>query len=126
MQMQGIVLTLNNISSQDLGPNNKTDAFLGIVFEETMLRSSVVHDTLAPRWMPWCTRAFAISVRHPASLLMLGVFDYDEVSPLDNHDPIGRVVVNINNFESNTLYLLHYKLHHDAREDDVRMSCDMT
>jgi hypothetical protein len=87
-----------------------------------MLRTNVIHDCLAPRWMPWCTRAFALSVNHPASLLMLAVFDYDDVSPMDYHDPVGRIVVNITNFESDTVYLLHYKLHHDAREDDVSVN----
>ena len=99
--------------------NNLTDPFVGIVFEETMVRSDIIHDCLSPLWMPWSTRAFAFNIVHPSSLLLLGVFDYDE-GPLQHHDPIGRVVINTANFESNASYLLHYSLHDDTQENRVR------
>ena len=64
--------------------------------------------------MPWTMRAFCFHMRHPSSLLFLGVFDYDE-APIENHDAVGRVVINVANFQPNTTYLLHYNLQHDPR-----------
>ena len=48
---------------------------------------------------------------------MLGVFDYDE-GPMNAHDPIGRVVINMSQFECDTVYLLSYKLHSSPNKDD--------
>lgn len=91
--------------------DNLADPFIGIVFEDMYARTKVLFDTLCPRWMPWSTRAFAINITHPGSMLFLGVFDYDEDLALaDCHDPIGRVVINTINFESGVTYLLHYDL----------------
>jgi Ca2+-dependent lipid-binding protein len=104
---------------QDMGVNEFSDPFVGIVFEDTMVRTDVIHDSNNPRWMPWCTRAFCFNVQHPTSLLMLGVFDYDS-TPIKDHDPVGRVVINMANFQSHTSYLLHYALHDDPQQEDVR------
>lgn len=98
--------------------NIGSDPFVGVLFEDNMLRTEVIWNELNPRWMPWTTRAVAFKVRHPSSILTVGVFDYDE-APLDNHDPIGRVMIELANFEENTSYLLHYKLAHDPREVDM-------
>lgn len=92
-----------------------TDAFVGVVFEDNMLRTPVVWDDLNPRFMPWTTRAFCFHVRHASSILMLGVFDHDD---LDSHDPIGRVVINPSNFQSDVTHVLFYNLTHDPREED--------
>ena len=81
-----------------------------------MVRTDVIHDALDPRWMPWCTRAFCFNINHPSSILLLGVFDYDTAT---DHDPVGRVVVNMANFQSNTSYLLRYALHDDPLQNDV-------
>jgi len=83
-----------------------------------MVRTDVIHDALDPRWMPWCTRAFCFNINHPSSILMLGVFDYDTTT---EHDPVGRVVVNMANFQSNTSYLLHYAIHDDPKQEDVSL-----
>lgn len=91
-----------------------------------MVRSNVIFDTLCPRWLPWSTRAFAINIAHPGSVLFIGVFDYDESLPaedyavIDYHDPIGRVVINTVNFESGMTYHLHYDLKDNSRTDEVR------
>jgi len=101
----------------DVNRNNDTDPFVSICFEDNLVRTDMLWDISNPRWMPWTMRAFCFHVRHPTSLLMLGVFDYDE-TPLDSHDPIGHVVINTANFYSDTEYLLRYNLHHDPRQVD--------
>ena len=113
------VIGCNNLPNKDVGISYKSDPFVGIVFEDAMVRTDVIHDLLSPRWLPWTTRAFAFRVCHPSSILMVGVFDYDE-APIKNHDPIGRVVINTVNFKSNTTYNLHYTLHDDPQQRDDR------
>lgn len=112
------VIACDDLPNLDMGVGDYTDPFVGIVYEDTMVRTDVIHDALDPRWMPWCTRAFCFNIVHPSSILMLGVFDYDAAT---EHDPVGRVVVNMANFQSNTSYLLHYALHDDPNQTDVRM-----
>lgn len=52
-------------------------------------------------------------------LLYMGVFDYDAML-LDQHDPIGRVVIHLDNFNNDTVYTLKYPLYHgDTQEEDV-------
>lgn len=111
------ILACNDLPNLDVGVGDYTDPFVGIVFEDVMVRTDVIHDVLDPRWMPWCTRAYCFNVIHPSSLLQIGVFDYDAAT---QHDPIGRVVINTANFQSNTEYVLHYALHHSADQSDVR------
>lgn len=99
--------------------NGLTDAFVACAFEGSFVRSSVIHDSLNPRWVPWSHRAFMFQIEHPSSILFLGVFDYDE-GPLEHHDPIGRVVIHLDNFENDTVYTLKYPLYHgDTQEADV-------
>jgi hypothetical protein len=112
------IVGCDNLPNLDLGMANVTDPFVGIVYEDNFVRTDVIWDQLNPRWMPWTTRAFAFQVRHPSSILMLAVFDYDE-APLDSHDPVGNVIINPANFECDTTYLLHYQLHHCPLQEDV-------
>ena len=113
------VIGCDNLPNTDIGISDKSDPFVCIVFEDAMVRTDVIYDLLSPRWLPWTTRAFAFRVCHPTSILMFGVFDYDE-APIINHDPIGRVVINTVNFKSNTTYDLHYTLHDDPQQRDDR------
>ena len=118
------VLGAQNLPNMDLNVcgDNCTDPFAAMIFEDSLVRTDMLWDELNPRWMPWTMRAFCFHIRHPQSLLYLGIFDYDEV-PLDFHDAVGRVVINIANFTANTTYLLHYDLQHDPRyqpEDEGR------
>lgn len=112
------ILSCDNLPNLDL--QNKTDAFVGVVFEDNFLRTCVVWDCVAPRWMPWTSRAYSFRVRHPSSLLMLGVFDYDRtpLGQLNPHDPIGRIVIHPDRFGSDTTYVLTYRLSHDPRRED--------
>jgi C2 domain len=95
-----------------------TDAFVAMAFEDNFLRTDIIWDHFSPRWMPWTTRAFQFSVRHPASLLCLSVFDFDE-TPLNMHDPIGRVVLRPSNFRGDMTYTLHYPLRDDPSEQSL-------
>lgn len=104
-----------NLDSGQLG--DMTDCFICSVFEDNIVRTDVIYDELSPRFMPWTQRAFVFPIKHPSSLLFVGAFDYDA---LGNHDPVGRVVVDMNNFHGNTVYLLDYKLHHALDKDDDR------
>ncbi len=52
-----------------------------------------------------------------ASPIFLGVFDKDLYG---DHDPVGRVVINLSNFHDRTVYLLNYKLHSDRNKLDNR------
>jgi len=96
---------------------DKTDAFVAVLFEDTLVRTDVIFDRLNPRWMPWSMRAFAFPIKHPTSPLILGAFDYDD-GPMNAHDPIGRVVINMSQFECDTVYVLTYKLHSSPTKDD--------
>lgn len=96
-----------------------TDPFAGIVFEDTFVRSSVIFDNLNPRWPPWSQRAVKFNISHPSSVIYVGIFDYDEMY-LDDHDPIGRVVLHLDTFEPDTVYTLKYALFNgDAPQDTV-------
>jgi hypothetical protein len=99
--------------------SGRTDAFCAIAFEDTFVRTSIIYDSLHPRWMPWSYRAFRFQIRHPASFFILGVFDYDE-GPLNNSDAIGRVIIHLNNFDPDTVYTLTYPLFNgDTQEEEV-------
>lgn len=113
------IISCGSLVNLDMGLNDTTDSFAAIVFEDSLVRTDVVYDCLDPLWMPWSRRAFAFNILHPSSMLFLGVFDYDD---LGNHDPIGRVGINTSKFQSNTSYLLHYRLRHNESADDVSMA----
>lgn len=103
------IIGCDNLPSMDL--NSLADPFAGIVFEDAMVRTKVLFETLNPRFMPWSMRAFGFKVSHPGSMLFLGVFDCDEdLAIADFHDPVGRIVINTINFESGVTHLLHCDL----------------
>ncbi|CAJ1945511.1 unnamed protein product [Cylindrotheca closterium] len=99
-----------------------TDTFAAIVFEDSFVRSCVIHDSLSPRWMPWSNRAFKFNVTHPSSVLRLGIFDFDDVPldvpQIDGHDPISRIELFPNQFEHNTVYTLQYPLFRGVSGDE--------
>jgi hypothetical protein len=113
------ILGCDGLPDMDIAVNklDVTDPFCAVAFEDNLVRTAMLWDDQNPRWMPWTMRAFCFHVSHPTSLLMVGVFDYDE-TPMDGHDPVGRVVINTANYYSNTEYLLRYNLHHDPRQMD--------
>jgi hypothetical protein len=92
----------------------KTDAFLCLVFQDGIVNTDVIMDSLSPRWMPWSQRAFIFRIMHPSSQLMVGAFDFDSELLGAKHDPIGRVSVDISNLRPNTVYTLYYNLYTSA------------
>ena len=107
------ILECRNLPNMDLDltGNNKTDPFVGILFEDSLLRTDMIWDELSPRWLPWTMRAFCLHIRHPASLLFLGVFDYDP----EGGDAVGRVAIKLSEFQSEMEYDLLYNLQHDPQ-----------
>jgi len=111
------ILKCHDLPNLDTGINDDyTDAFVAMAFEDNVVRTDVIHDALSPQWMPWTQRAFSFPIRHPSSLLCLGVFDYDSMS---DHDPAGRVVIDMSNFKCRTVYLLEYALHKSPNDSDT-------
>lgn len=86
----------------------KTDAFVCIVFEDVVLKTDVIGNTLSPRWMPWCKRAFCLRQLHSSSQIFLGIFDYNSAG---ENDRAGRVVIDLSTYSPNTEYLLHFSIH---------------
>ena len=93
--------------------NNKTDAFISLVYEDCAARTDIIDNCLSPRWLPWSKRAFIFHTMHTSSPLFVGVFDFDR-GFVNRHDQIGRVTIDLSNFYPGTTYLLEYYLFRDA------------
>lgn len=112
------IIGCDDLPNLDTGgfAGNKTDAFVSLVFEDAVVQTDVIDDTLAPRWMPWTRRAFIFHMLHSSSQLFLGVFDHDDgINPTDDHDLVGRVSVDLSNLRKNTMYTLQYNIYTTAR-----------
>ena len=92
---------LLNVDYEELG-EGKTDAFACLVYEDAIVNTEVIKNTLSPRWMPWTQRAFIFNVLHPSSDLMIGVLDYDSPALMARHDPIGRAEIDVTNMRPGT------------------------
>ena len=96
-----------------------------MVFEGCAARTSVVFDSLAPRWGgedPHSFRAFRFPVTRPYSVLYVSMHDFDgskkqarrsvvdsslkgsKRSALDADDPIGRVAIQLGRLVGSTEY----------------------
>jgi len=105
------IISCDDLPNLDSGGEllgNFTDSFCTLVYEDTCAMTDVIYDELNPRWLPWTKRAFSFNVMHPASILYLGVFDFDI---LGSHDPIGRVAVNVCNLQRDTIHTINYNLY---------------
>lgn len=105
---EGKMQSRNMMNGQDFSdpksnpPETKTDAWV---------TTDVIGQCLSPRWMPWSRRAFVFNIEHPSSALFIAMFDHDselltEFVSADVHDPIGRIEVQVSNFEPDTIYTL--------------------
>ena len=92
----------------------KTDAFASLVYEDCAVTTDVVSNCLSPRWMPWSRRAFVFNMMHTSSQLFVAIFDSDD-TPLNNHDLVGRVSIDLSNFMPDTVYVLNFNLFHTAK-----------
>jgi len=112
------VIGCHDLPQMDIGgfAGNLTDAFASIVYEDAVVRTDVIDDCLDPRWLPWTQRAFIFHMYHSSSQIFVGVFDHDSGNnPADDHDPIGRLTVDISNLRRNTVYLMKFNLYTSAR-----------
>jgi len=113
------ILGCDGLPNLDSGGRNKTDTFVALVYEDSVVKTDVVDDCLNPRWLPWSKRATIFHIHHSSSQLFLGVFDYDQsVHPGDDHDLIGRVAVDLTNIRKDTMYVLKYDLFTTAKISD--------
>jgi hypothetical protein len=120
------ILRCEGLPNMDSGETfgNKTDAFVCAIYEESMVQTDVIDDRLSPMWMPWSQRAFCFHIRHPLSQLFISVNDFD-LGPT-GHDGIGKIVVNLNHFESDVVYTLKYNIHPASNIYDREVSIDST
>lgn len=98
---------------------DKTDPFICIVYEDSIVNTDVINDCLSPRWMPWTQRAFVFNVMHPSSQLYIAVFDHDLAVPgtSPKHDKVGRAVINLTNCAPNTVFTTRYHLYNSDEPD---------
>ena len=95
----------------------KTTAFVSIVMEDSVVQTDTIPSCCSPQWMPWTRRAFACNRLHPFSSMYVGVFHFDPVNPL-GHRGIGRVAINLQQFQSNHVYLLKFNLYNSPVYSD--------
>lgn len=114
-----------------------TDAYALLVFEGCAARTSVVFDSLAPRWAaddPSSFRAFRFPITQPYSILYVNLMDYDgsernarrradesssrrsRRGALSTDDPIGRVGIQLGRLHSSTTYDGWHELGYGAIE----------
>ena len=70
----------NNDAIAGVSYGNKTDSYALVLFEGSIGRTSIVRDSLEPRWSandPACFRAFKFPVVKPYSVLYVSINDYD-------------------------------------------------
>lgn len=109
------ILGCDGLPNLDTGGflGNKTDTFVCVVYEDTVVMTDIIDDCLAPRWLPWSKRAFVFHMMHSSSALFLGVFDFDP--GIGDHDLLGRVTVDVANMEKDTTYDLTYAIYPTAK-----------
>jgi len=112
------VLECDGLPNLDTGGflGNVTDAFVCAVFEDAIVKTDVIDDSLCPRWLPWTNRAFVFHMMNSSSPLYLGVFDFD--GGFDDHDLIGRVAIDLCNLRKDTTYVLKYNIFPTAKMTD--------
>jgi len=112
------VLECDGLPNLDTGGflGNKTDTFVCAVFEDTVVKTDTIDDSLCPRWLPWTNRAFIFHMMNSSSPLYLGVFDFDP--GYDDHDLIGRVAIDLCNMHKDTTYVLKYDIYPTAKLTD--------
>jgi len=113
------ILRCRGLPNVDAGESfgNKTDAFVTVVYDDVMVQTDVIDDSLSPMWLPWQRRAFVLRMTHPSTALYVGVTDYD-VGPLE-HENIGRIAIPVGtNFVPGLVYTLTYRLNESSNYTD--------
>lgn len=112
------ILECDGLPNLDTGGflGNKTDTFVCAVFEDTVVKTDTIDDSLNPRWLPWSNRAFLFHMMNSSSPLYIGVFDFDP--GYDDHDLIGRIAIDLCNLHKDTTYVLKYDIFPTAKLTD--------
>lgn len=92
------------------------DPYAVVVFEGCAARTSQVRNDTTPRWGAETPRAFKFDVRCPYSMVHVAVFDDDRM----RDDPLGRVVIDIWNFVTDTTYDCWWPLQYGVVKRHVR------
>ena len=104
------ILGCDGLENKDIDiMGNTSDPFVCITFEDTVVNTDVINDSLTPRWMPWSQRAFVFNVMHPSSQLYIAVMDHDG-GVKSSHDKLGRCVINPSNARTHTVYYYSFDL----------------
>jgi C2 domain len=116
------ILSCHGLPNVDIGNavGNQTDAFVSVIYGDTMVQTCIIDDEISPHWLPWTQRAFVLNMLHPSQVLYLAVFGYKR--GLLHHYPIGRVEINPMNLQRDTEYMLKYALFHSSHITDRKSS----
>ena len=110
-QIKVEILSCQGLTNKDLGKiiGRRTDAFACVIYEDCIVETDVIMDCLNPMWMPWSQRAFMFNRTNALSSLYVGVFNHEH-GPF-KHNGCGRIAIDLNKFEPNTVYTLKYNLY---------------
>ena len=72
------------------------------------METDVIQDDLNPIWLPWTQRAFSFDITYPLSPMFISIIDHDVAL---SDDGIGRIAVDLNQFEIGMVYTLQYALY---------------
>jgi hypothetical protein len=140
------ILKCQDLPNMDIGEGlgNLTDSFACVVFEDSIgkvssssleyfstshfslfqyvVETEVIDDELSPIWLPWTQRAFSFDITHPFSPMFISILDHD-FGPSD-HDGIGRIAVDLNQFEMGMIYTLQYALYPASNVTERKVCID--
>mmetsp|Transcript_17788 Transcript_17788/g.44385 ORF Transcript_17788/g.44385 Transcript_17788/m.44385 type:complete len:1361 (-) Transcript_17788:564-4646(-) len=107
------IIGCDGLTKSNRAVGKKSNTFINVVFEDSIVNTEVIHDCFSPRWMPWSQRAFVMNMMHLSSQVFVGVFDYnnDHGKTDFNHDPLGRVVINLSKLRPRAIHTLTYNLY---------------
>lgn len=113
-QVKVEILSCEGLPNKDIGKifGNKIDPLVSLIFEDVIVQTDVIHDCQNPIFLPWTQRAFLFNRMHPLSTLYIGVYNHN-YGPF-HHDKIGRIAIDIREFDPNTVYTLKYNLYNSS------------
>eukprot|EP00934_Nitzschia_sp_Nitz4_P005692 Nitzschia sp. Nitz4//scaffold348_size17284//6198//9518//NITZ4_008842-RA/size17284-processed-gene-0.10-mRNA-1//-1//CDS//3329548688//5682//frame0 len=112
------ILKCQGLPNTDTKLDGKTDPFCCAIYEDAIVSTDAINDTLKPCWMPWSQRAFCFRMSHPSSQIHIGVFDFDSAKGINAHDSIGRVSIDVTNVRRDTDYVLTYNLYRSVLDNE--------
>jgi hypothetical protein len=113
-QVKVEILSCEGLPNKDIGKffGNKIDPLVSLIFEDVIVQTDVIQDCQNPIFLPWTQRAFLFNRMHPLSTLYIGVYNHN-YGPF-HHDNIGRIAIDIREFDPNTVYTMKYNLYNSS------------